>query len=373
MSVSKRTLGQLSLHPARQKIDISKLASSVVGQNVKAYFAKNADNNMANPDQQAVTFYAFMQMFGIMGRRYDANEPLSEDDTVILQNYEQWLKNEAIRAAMYLLVIIIRESRHAHDSYAKDTKIGQETSPKAVEWLRKHKSGENYSSLWTDPPACTFGQLVTAIRRFFYEVPFSSNYGGKPWGGIADCMESFVFGRTSLEVMLDTNWTLSHNNGPIFNKGMLYKGYDHARLKYILDVQRGGQIMQGILEEHNVLNYATSSGMKHLVTQFAKRYPEEFKVPYIDWYAVEKLGAVNSVEMYQKQQNQKWGLSPAAKALQEAEEAKVKAFYEEQKAQAAKLAAEQAAKFEEEQKLFYHVDTTLKVKKVDKVRTKGVV
>ena len=49
-------------------------------------------------------------------------------------------------------------------------------------------------------------------------------------------------GTTSMEMLVDTGYTLAHNGGPIFNKGMMYTHYDSHFLT-ILDLQRAGQML----------------------------------------------------------------------------------------------------------------------------------
>jgi hypothetical protein len=312
MALSDITLGHLFLHPARQLNDISETSAATVGSVVKAYMDKNLNTNNAKPDNMAVTFYAFSQMIGYLTSIYDRSEPMAEEDAEILKRYFTFMDAEGTRAAIYLLLICIRECRHTHSNPVTDLKISKEVSKAAVDWIRKYKSGENYTSLWTDPPKCTFGQLVTAIRRFFYEQSYNSGYGGPKWGAVTDCIESFIYGKTSAEVMMDTNWTLAHNNGPIFNKGMLYHDYDHKLLN-ILDVQRAGMILQGIIEDHVVLSYATTSTLRNLCHAFVKRHQKSIGAAYIDWYQVENLGAVNDCVYYQSLQKKKYGPSPYAK------------------------------------------------------------
>ena len=58
------------------------------------------------------------------------------------------------------------------------------------------------------------------MRWQFYNSKWNGGYGGKKWGIVTDCLVRFVFGEFYAEMMLDTVWTLSHNNGPIFNKGI---------------------------------------------------------------------------------------------------------------------------------------------------------
>ncbi len=71
------------------------------------------------------------------------------------------------------------------------------------------------------------------------------SYGGPKWGEVADCLRSYVTGQTSAEALLDTAFTLAHNNGPVFNKGYIYKHHTN-RLIQILDIQAKGQIPQWV-------------------------------------------------------------------------------------------------------------------------------
>lgn len=362
MAVSPRhTLGYLSIHPIRQSLDVSATPLATVGAQVKAYMNQHNNKDLANPDEAAVTFYGFQQMIAVLSAKFDRNEPLPADDLATMDAYLNWTQSEAIRAAMYLLVIVIRESRHTFTNESKDNLIAKEVGFPVVKWLRQYASGENYSSLWTDPPQATLGQLATAIRRFFYEHKFSSGYGGPKWGAVADCLESYVYGRTSLEIMLDTNWTLSHNNGPIFNKGMLYSGYSGYLLS-VLDVQRAGMILEGILESHAVTQQGTTPKMRVLTEEFVERHSECFERRYIDWYEVQALGAVNNCASWQKKQVEKYG--PTAKSG-EAE----KLAYEQAKAKKAMadlLAAKKAMDEAEFLLHHYQVDNDTFVKKINR-------
>jgi hypothetical protein len=149
-------------------------------------------------------------------------------------------------------------------------------------------------------------------------------------------------------MMLDTVWTLAHNGGPIFNKGYLYKCYSHTIIR-ILDVQRSGQIPSAVLSD-GPIGHFVQPGLKAHMQQLMARFPDKI-ASYVDWMVVEALGSVNHYSSEKQLQQQKFGLSPAAKAAQEAAEAK------------AKEAAEKAAQaLIEEQKSNFYVMPGLKVK-----------
>jgi len=116
-------------------------------------------------------------------------------------------------------------------------------------------------------------------------------------------------------MMLDTVWTLAHNGGPIFNKGHFYTTYGHA-LYRILDVQRSGQVPEGVLFDHVIGQYA-SPPFKKLMLEVKGRYGEAIG-DYVDWVKVEALGAVHKYEKDKQEQIKKKPLTAAQKAAQEA-------------------------------------------------------
>ena len=125
-----------------------------------------------------------------------------------------------MRAFYYLLLICIRESRH-NKSLAQDLpKIKATFGVAVADFLTGINGGEAgiHAKFLKAPPACAIGPFVDCLRWQFYHSKWTSGYGGKAWGTVADCLVRFVTGEYSAEMMLDTVWTLAHNNGPIFNK-----------------------------------------------------------------------------------------------------------------------------------------------------------
>ena len=98
-------------------------------------------------------------------------------------------------------------------------------------------------------------------------------------------------GKTSMEMMLDTAFTLAHNNGPIFNKGMMYSHYNASNLYRILDVQRSGQIPEMILYDKLGTQYNLEP-VKALIKLVQEKVPQAFGT-YVDWIKVEALGALH--------------------------------------------------------------------------------
>lgn len=244
------------------------------------------------------------------------------------------------------MLICTREARHSKNQLHWNQPHGQ--SQAAMDYIRtevcgKGSDGAAYHVQHEPPEGVTVGEYVMALRHVFYEGEWgkqdSVSYGGKAWGSVTDCLVEFVFGRYSAEMMMDTGWTLCHNGGPIFNKGMLYECYEHSAVNMILDVQRSGQIPQLILEAmtggstQDLKGYVTAS-METCLTTTDHLLGGRLLGPtkYVDWYQVEALGGLHSWSSKQVTQAKKYGLpaglaekqAQAAK-LQEAKDAKVKA------------------------------------------------
>jgi hypothetical protein len=100
--------------------------------------------------------------------------------------------------------------------------------------------------------------------------------------------------------MLDTVWTLVHNGGPIFNKGMLYGCYDGDALQQVLDVQRAGMMPRlvlaptgnGLVSAEKFVN----DGAKKFAQAVAEKLGDssDFRSEPVDWKQVKALGAVGS-------------------------------------------------------------------------------
>jgi hypothetical protein len=147
----------------------------------------------------------------------------------------------------------------------------------------------------------------------FYNGVFSPGFGGRAWGAIADCLVSFVDGTYSPEVMLDVVWTLCHNNGAIFNKGMFYESYTNT-LYRILDIQRSGQIIEACLSDKDCQAYA-GLNLGSMICDFMDRYPGEFGT-YVNWFVVEAHGALHGPYNHEKNhQIKKYGLDEASIAM----------------------------------------------------------
>jgi hypothetical protein len=139
------------------------------------------------------------------------------------------------------------------------------------------------------------------LVEVFHTGKFSGGFGGEAWGAIADVLNDYVHGKLTAEMMLDTAFTLCHNNGPIFNKGMLYDGYT-SDIYTILDVQRSGQVPQ-LVYSCDVIQVNTEAVQEVWKTCYGALGDKLLEnTHYVDWFKVEALGALHSYTAKKKLQ-----------------------------------------------------------------------
>lgn len=122
---------------------------------------------------------------------------------------------------------------------------------------------------------------------------------GKPYSMIVKTIHKISNGNTSLYAGCDNVWSLCHNGGTIFNKGIggIYKVSSNFIFD-ILDVQDSGQIPAWVNENRN--NSYVTKKMITLLDSYYKLFPEEkktfnqklFKVSYDK--RVKKHAAMNA-------------------------------------------------------------------------------
>jgi hypothetical protein len=326
------TLSYHKVRPFLRKLDLSGVPVSVVASQWDAVqkMLKAEDGKLqVAPEEDALWFYMSLHAMREISLQFEDFEPLMQYQKFV-EKYHKVMQVKALRMFYYLLMITTRESRHAHGTGSLSKLYNEYPDVKPFHMnIRGGGTMSAVNRLVSSPPKMTLGPYVEFIRRQFTCGGYGGGYGGKPWADVAQCLEDFVKGKITAEMMMDTAFTLCHNNGPIFNKGMVYKTYMSSEIRKILDVQRSGQIPQLVAE----------GGAKHITAKM-RTYQKELMalIPsfggYVDWFQVEKLGALSSY--------------PSQKQAQEALHGKSKQSAQEDKLKALKLKAA-AVKQEKEQ------------------------
>lgn len=300
--------------PMVSKIDFSDVPlKSVVHQLGIEY--KVMHTTKASPETDALSFYMLNHAFSIVRQRKSSLEGIGLY-TPIVDSYFIDATPLIKRLYYYCLIITARESRHVH----KNSKYGvwKTKHPKAlVDWVDSVDGGGSdgtASKFRSSPPAVSIGQYALGISELFHTCSWGNGYGGHKWGDITDCIKEYVFGNYTAEMFIDTAYTLCHNNGPIFNKGMLYNMYSGDFVR-ILDVQRSGQIPQFIGSQISKKDMYFASGhiSEALKTSYELLYSligDEFG-GYVDWAKVkmDSVGHASSYDGLLSKQVAKYGKS----------------------------------------------------------------
>lgn len=287
--------------------DMPHLRPVNLGETPCAAFAINCKNfkegtDYASPDSDALSFYATNHLVAILKSKFTCNEPLPQWAGEVVSLYKEQLAVQGQRLVHYMTLIATRESRHTHENNDLYKSVEEKYGLYCLQFhktIRGKGSSGAVEKFLSSPPKGKLGTYLNSLTYLFFEGSFGGGYGGKPWGMIAQTLAQCVNGETSLEVMIDTAYTLAHNNGPMFNKGMMYNMYTQEIYK-ILDVQRSGQIPELILS--GKLSSTVSPKLKEALVKCKEEYPAAFG-NYVDWYKVEELGSLHKYGSEKKEQD----------------------------------------------------------------------
>lgn len=326
------TLKYHKARPLQSNIDLSGASLKHVMdryEEMKGGLTINEGTVLAYPEAEALSFYAQQHAMSLVERHLDLEEPVGKFGSFIEQ-YHSEIHWKTLRMFYYLLLICTRESRHAGGAQGKAKVFNQHPNCKNFHqnYVQDSSADSAIKAIIDNAPDITLGEYTQFLVRMFTYPSYSAGYGGKAWKEVATPLNEFVHGRISAEIMMDTAFTLAHNNGPIFNKGMLYHNYNSTQIKKVLDVQRSGQIPQLIAHHYSDLSKFISSDLRKYCEDFAKL--DSGFGGRVDWTIVKDIHG-----------NACWSAEIAAQKAADPKadwKDKLKAKVAEAKAKAAKLA-----------------------------------
>jgi hypothetical protein len=303
--VPSNTLAYYQAAPQFKARNHSTMLLSSLAQATKIYRAEHP-YSMPVPDNEAIEFYGLSHLVSIIRSKFSPSEVLPELERSVMDHYVTVTSQQGLRQLHYMMCIISREARHQHDiNSTLKTKLNA-IHPELFTLINSLRSAgeEGAVGKYTKYSGkITAEEYVRGIALCYDTGSWSGGYGGPPWGMIAKCALSFLQGHTSIELMVDVAYALAHNNGPMYNKGMLYQGYT-GHFKLILDVQRSGQIPELLLDPHDWINSIDRSSLvtPNLVKAMHEKYAGEYG-EWVDWQKVEDLGALNQYATQKMIQN----------------------------------------------------------------------
>lgn len=257
-----------------------------------------------NPEKTALWFYLLNHGMAEAREKLNTDSPLGEWDPIVSEYYKSG-SEIAVRVFRYLLLICTRESRHILKNGYWINGLGSDYSW-AKAWLDSMPSDSHgaVNYFLQNSYDVQLGDYVDMLYDVFNKGSWHSSYGGKKWGACAFPLREFVHGRITAEQLCDVAFTLAHNGGPIFNKGMLFSMYNGKDLIKILDVQRAGMIPHLVKSG----DFSVSSEQKDYVELLEKLRGESFE--YVNWFLVEHLGSKHKYPNEKQAQVQKYGEPP---------------------------------------------------------------
>jgi hypothetical protein len=287
----KNTLAYYTSAPQTHQHDLSALPTKVLAEATWKY---KQSCGQTSPNDDAVTFYTLNHCASIVRKLFTPNEPLPEWAQKVMETYTDVCMAQGERMLHYILCITTREMRHLKScTPAFWAKVSTKFGAKSVDTLKHISSdgGEDtaMNKYMKTPPDMPIGQYTQTLAYAFHHAGgagWAGSYGGKPWGNVTDAVVAMLSGATSMEMLVDTGYTLAHNGGPIFNKSIMYSMYD-GHFMTILDVQRSGQMLDLMLETQTMGVKKTSTALE-AVALVKEHCPKEFK-GYLDWKLVDAL------------------------------------------------------------------------------------
>lgn len=290
--------------PQAKRFDLRLSACPDFAQQCLAYYNHSKSLSAAQPEQDAVVFYALNHLAAVIRERFTPNELLPDWADAVLAEYANTVCKQGSRLLYYLVLITTRESRHIKNLSTVGGVVTKLHGPAIAEFTKQILSTSSLDAAYhfmSAPPSASLGDYLKSLVYYFNTGTFSASFGGPPWGTVAATVSSFIHGNTSMEMMVDTAYTLAHNNGPIFNKGMLYKNYQNKDFFIeLLDIQRSGQMVEF------VIGTATSfpsvpPELRSIIYKAVTNLPNVFGT-FVDYKKVQAAGAVKSYNHKIKQQ-----------------------------------------------------------------------
>lgn len=218
--------------------------------------------HVRNPEDYALDFYLLNHSVFHISNKFSRNENLDEEHAEYMKFYVNKTLDIFTSAFLYLMCITTKESRHMlYSGYGDDVsryyeegkiddieRLGYTECFNFTKYLRYKKGKTGYGGSralldTTHVPDVSIQTYLNYLRFMYTEWTWEDQYGGHVWGTITDVLCRFVNGEITPETLVDNMWTLSHNNGLIFNKKIVFANYqDEQEMIEILNAQAVGRL-----------------------------------------------------------------------------------------------------------------------------------
>jgi hypothetical protein len=243
------------------------------------------------PEDYALDFYLLNHSVYAINNKFSRNENLDEAHIDFMNFYLEKTIDIFTSAFLYLLCITTKESRHIllhkYDDigYDYENDMIKEIKDKGyyecfeyTKHLKIKKESSQYSAKnalldYDNVPNVSLSTYLSYLEHLYNNWEWHDEYGGYVWGTITNVLCRFIEGEISPETLVDNMWTLSHNNGLIFNKNVVFSSYkSESGMLEILNAQAIGR-----LPEYVDQTSVYSSKGKKVFNKVKKITPEIFQ------------------------------------------------------------------------------------------------
>ena len=291
LTAFRNTLRHQLARPLCAKRDMTASRTDEVSKACATRIETYEELGMPVPETAALQFYLLQHAMSDIRQRFGPDQPMG-DVAEIVEMYHKVGVDLGQRMFVYLMMICTRESRHTKGSasfHATAKKTFGSVFKDSIDRMSGMNPDAAVDIFLKQPPIMDLGTYCKGMVWLFNNGKFTGGYAGPLWAAIAELLENFVSGEISAEIMLDTAFTLAHNGGPIFNKGMAFHGYDGTKLLLVLNVQASGQIphMIGNLGHYPELNTHVPPQVVEMYNTCRAKLGDTFGGT-IDWFKVAK-------------------------------------------------------------------------------------
>lgn len=224
-------------------------------------------------DATAVEYYLSSHALHLLQNKYPKEEQMPENVYLAISKQKESLNEIAMRVFYYLIKICPEEAQFGQERNAGIYDfISNSVSPRAAEYAKSILSRGGSA-----PKDLTIYEALKSVEMIFRFAQWTPGFGGLAWAQITQVALEVVSGNNSLDLMVDKAFTLSHNNGAIFNKGHFFSMYTRDFYS-ILDIQASGQIPQAINEKK--ISGHDNEDVKNCFKLFLPFCQKEFKAPF---------------------------------------------------------------------------------------------
>lgn len=255
--------------------------------------------------ESAARFYLYNHAVAMITKKYHRHEELPPDALDVLERFNEYGNQLVARMIGYVATICVRESRHCHSQTDVANVVNQKFGKPAKDFIFSVPDSAEASMQYAMnmvPEGLTIGNAMGALSHCFWKGKWSSAFGGPKWAVIADTLWKASKAEITLEVFLDIAFTLAHNGGPIFNKGVVFDHPNATHLLMVLDAQRAG-FMPALFNEGGcgAVNTNVIEEMKGLKQWIYDNFPNTENT--VDWVKVKALGGVGNFVHLNKGKN----------------------------------------------------------------------